>query len=601
LPPRERQCLAHCLFFLLSLFGVALAAAGAQSPLPSPAKIDHLAPNPPKLVLQIVADQLRGDVLTRYHDRFEAGGFRYLMDHGVWYTDANHLHAATQTAVGHATLATGAYPSRHGIVANNWYDPKANTFQDVFADPQTTLIGISPAAPGSSPARILTTTFSDELAISTAGNARIFAVSVKDRGAIPLAGHSGKAFWFSNSNGRFISSTYYYDRQYPDWVKDWNAQKRSDRWVGKKWELLHDRSTYLYANQKPLQVDVMGYGATFPHPFGSNDSPRDAYYPKVTVSYAGDELTLEFAEALIDKEKLGRHAVPDYLGISFSGNDLVGHFFSNTSLEAEDVLLRLDHDLALLFAFIDRQPGLGLKNTLIVLAGDHGIAEDPDYLRQLRIPTGRIEVEDLSDTVAAALQTRYGVDNLLVDAFSSSDPTEEVGGFSAPYLYLNRAAIQDAKLTLEEVERTAAEAAMTVPGIYLAAPCGDLGGAGATADAELIAQIRRNQNPRNSGDVYIVQQPQWQFDTNFASGEPGSIVDHGTPWAYDTYVPVIFAGMSLRPARVPRPIGTTDVAATLAARVGTKFPSGNTGVPLPEVVAPPAAISPRQGAPGKAR
>ena len=559
-------------FFVVLFIAQSQHLLNARAQDTSSQPINHLAANPPRLIVQIVVDQLRGDMLTRYHDRFEAGGFRLLMDQGIWYTDAHHPYAATQTAVGHATLATGAFPSRHGIVANNWYDPKTHAFREATADPSTSIVG-DPSTHGSSPVSLMTTTFSDELTISTDHRSKIFAVSVKDRGAIPLAGHTGKAYWFSNTSGRFVTSTYY-EKNYPAWVKRWNDQDRSGSWAGKTWTPLRDISTYLYADQPPYAPSEFGYGSKFPHPFGANEA-KDAYFPKLMVSYVGDELTLDFAEALISNESLGRGTVPDYLGISFSSNDLVGHFFTNTSPESEDVLLRLDHDLALLFEFIDKQPGLGLQNTLIVLSGDHGMAEIPAYLEHLGIPTGTVDHTALLAAVKDGLQTRYKRDDLFA-------------GYSTPYLYLDHSAIAAADLRLEEVQRTAAEAAMSVDGIYLAQPTSQLTETSLT-DAGLIERIQRNQYPGRSGDIYVVEDPQWQMGGAATGGEI-SIVDHGSPWDYDSFVPVLFGGLSLPAERISRPIATTDIAATLAGRVGTKLPSGNSGVELPEVIAAQPAI-----------
>ena len=554
-------------FFVVLLIAQSQHLLNARAQDTSSRPINHLAANPPRLIVQIVVDQLRGDMLTRYHDRFEAGGFRLLMDQGLWYTDAHHPQAATQTAVGHATLATGAFPSRHGIVANNWYDPKTHAFREAVADPSTSVVG-DPSKKGSSPVSLMTTTFSDELTISTDHRSKIFAVSVKDRGAIPLAGHTGKAYWFSDTSGRFVTSTYY-EKSYPAWVNRWNEQDRSGSWAGKTWAPLRDLSTYLYVDQPPYAPNLFDYGSSFPHPFGVNNA-KDAYYPKLMVSYVGDELTLDFAEALIDKELLGRNSVPDYLGISFSSNDLVGHFFTDTSPEAEDVLLRLDHDLALLFEFIDKQPGLGLQNTLIVLSGDHGIAEVPAYLQHLGVPTGTVDQKAFLAKINDSLRTRYKRGDLLA-------------GYSTPYLYLDHSLIAAAGLQLEEVVQTAAKAAMSVDGVYLAQPTSQLAETSLT-DAALIERIQRNQYPARSGDIYVVEYPQWQMGGAATGGEI-SIVDHGSPWDYDSFVPVLFGGMALPAERISRPIATTDIAATLAGRVGTKLPSGNSGVELPEVTA----------------
>lgn len=523
----------------------------------------------PKLVLQITVDQLRGDEPFRYRHRYVPRGFRYLFERGVWYSSATHPHSHTVTAAGHTTLATGAYPSRHGIIADSWFDEATGQPVNAFKDTQYPLVGASAGSSGASPQRILTSTFSDELNIATGSRAKIFAVSVKDRGAVPMAGHTGKAFWFSTETGDFVSSTYYY-KSYPEWVTSWNRQKRADAFSGQSWNLLYDRATYRYAQVPLFAQNLFGYGNTFPHPFGMPNQQPPLFYTKLTVSPAGDELTLQFAEELIKRERLGADDIPDYLGISFSSTDFVGHIFGPSSLEGEDNLLRLDRTLARLFSFIDER--VGLNNTLIVLAGDHGAPEVSGYLALLGINTGRLTEQQIGDEGKQALKARFGRDDLVLS-------------YQHPYFYLNRALIESAKLDEVEVERVVARAVMNLDGTAFAVSCTDLRRGGEEVDAELIAAIRRNQHPKRSGDVYVVQQPGWQVQAQPASGEPPSLIDHGSPWAYDAYVPVVFAGMSIPAASVSRPIYTVDVAATLTAFLTTNKPSGSAGSPLAEVLA----------------
>ncbi|MEJ2137797.1 MAG: alkaline phosphatase family protein, partial [Desulfofustis sp.] len=360
-------------------------------------------PSTPRLVLQITVDALRGDLPARYYDRLGENGFRYLWENGTVYTDAHHTHANTETVVGHATLATGATPAVHGMIGNVWFDRTENRTRynieddryrlltagaDVDKDAEIDSTQKAAKSEGRSPAAIMVTTFSDELAISTAGQAKIFAVSVKDRGAVTMAGHSGKAFWFSKASGEFVTSNYYYDT-YPDWVSEWNARNLTASYSGKSWELLNDQSTYLFgaADDRSWETDLAGYGRIFPHPFGAADGKY--FTTLLTISPAGDALTLDFAKALIVNEQLGADDVPDYLGVSFSSTDYVVHLFGPSSLESEDNMLRLDRTLADLFAYVDEK--VGLKNTLIVLSADHGTPEVPGYLNEFGIRAGYVD------------------------------------------------------------------------------------------------------------------------------------------------------------------------------------------------------------------
>ncbi len=309
--------------------------------------------NKPKLILQITVDQLRGDLPTRYYDRLGEGGFKYLWEKGIVFSNAHHEHANTETIVGHTTLATGAQPSVHGMVGNLWLDRKQGQSTYNIEDANYTLLSqgadvdakteIDPTqraarSEGRSPAAILVTTFGDELKANTAGKAKVFGVSVKDRGAVSMAGHAGKAFWFSKANGEFVTSNYYFD-QYPKWVTNWNSKKIAQQYAGKSWDLLHDKSSYLFGDtdDREWETDVGGFGRIFPHSYAKSD---DKYYTtQLTLSPAGDEITLNFAKTLLLEEKLGEDKVTDYLSVSFSSTDYVGHIFGPQVLSQKTIYL----------------------------------------------------------------------------------------------------------------------------------------------------------------------------------------------------------------------------------------------------------------------
>jgi len=552
-------------------------AWGADPALP---KGDALEPAP-RLILQITVDQLRGDLPGRFVRNMGEGGFRYLMNNGVWYGDAHHAHANTETIVGHTTLATGADPAVHGMIGNVWLDRQTGKLTYNIEDPKYRILTpgadvnkateIDPtqkvaSTDGRSPAAILGSTFSDELAIYTGGRAKIFGVSIKDRGAVSMAGHAGKAFWFSKASGEFVTSSYYYDR-YPAWVNQWNQQKLPSSYSGKSWELLHEKSSYLFgdADDEPWETDFAGYGRVFPHPYGSD---KDKYFTtRLTLSPAGDDLTLAFAKTLIDAEQLGQHDVTDYLSISFSSTDYVGHIFGPSSLEMEDNLLRLDRTLAELFAFVDKR--IGLQNVLIVLSADHGGPEAPGYLNSLGIPAKYMTPEKWDKEPAiSALKQKFGIGKELIQSYRH------------PYVYLNREAIREKGLDEAVVEKAVVEELMKFDGVDLAISSTALS-EGNLPNTPLIQSVLRNYNPRRSGDIYVV------FDQHcFINDFDGLTVTvtHGSPWNYDNFVPVVFAGGKLAARRVYRPIETVDVAPTLSAIVGAKPPSGSRGAPLPEVL-----------------
>jgi predicted AlkP superfamily pyrophosphatase or phosphodiesterase len=388
-----------------------------------------------KLVLQITVDGLRGDLLNRYEDGFGKGGFRLLMEKGIVYTNAHYQHANTETIVGHTTLATGTFPSQHGMIGNVWFDREAGELAYNIEDPDHPILAtrenesvgeqVDPAqkksrTQGRSPAVILAPTFGDGLAAYYGGRSKIFGVSGKDRSAVSMAGHVGKAFWYSTNTGDFVTSTYYYD-VYPDWVSNWNARRKAEGYGGKSWSLLNDASSYLLGGQddRPYEADLKGYGRVFPHPFGPVDDTLFA--TRILVSPIGDRLTLDFSKALIQHEHLGQDDIPDYLSISFSSVDAVNHFFGPSSLENEDVVVQLDRTLADLFSFIDKT--VGLKHTLVVLAADHGMADMPEYMTELGFEAGRLQPDEIVKT-ANEVGKRFGI-------------YEVVRFFYRPYLYLD--------------------------------------------------------------------------------------------------------------------------------------------------------------------
>lgn len=535
---------------------------------------------PVRLVLQITVDQLRGDLIDRYAAGFGTNGFRRLLKDGAFYVNAHHRHANTETVVGHTTLSTGADPAVHGMVANVWLNRATGELNYNVQDADYPLVGegggvdvkteIDPTqrlatTQGRSPRSIQTTTIGDEIALSLGPNAKVFGVSIKDRGAIAMAGHAGKAYWFSKSEGRMVTSTFYMNA-YPDWVEAWNAKGVPASYANTSWELLAEPSTYIFgdADDMPWETDFPGYGRTFPHAYG----PANGKYftTLLTVAPAGDEIVLDFAKALMAAEKIGADKVTDYLSISFSSTDYVGHFFGPSSLESEDNLHRLDRTLAKLLAHVDKT--VGLDRTLVVLSADHGASEAPGYLNSLGIGGSNFNFDAIDRSEAiAALKAEFGVAEELVDQFFQ------------PYLYLNRKAIEARGLDLAVVSRRVAEELRKFPGIAYAVSSQDLR-AGAVARTSITNAVLANFHKDRSGDIYVVFEPHWfvaDFDGQSVTGS------HGSPWIYDTHVPVIWMGPGIKAGRIGRRVETVDVAPTIAAYLRVRYPSGTRGQVLKEV------------------
>jgi len=564
----------------------AIAAIAISSCMPakqsaSSLKVEDTQGSRPKLILQITVDQLRGDLPTRYYNRLGAGGFRYLWENGVVYRNAHHAHANTETIVGHTTLATGAHPSGHGMVGNLWFDRETGFTTYNVEDPNYRLLTVgadvdkdteidptqrAARSEGRSPAAILVSTFADELRSNTGGKAKVIGVSVKDRGAIAMAGHSGTAYWFSKASGEFVTSTYYLDR-YPDWVTAFNKQQPAQRYANTSWNLLHDQGSYLFGDtdDREWETDVAGFGRVFPHSFG--DGTSRYFTTWLTLSPAGDELVLDFAKLALVNEQLGDDDITDYLSVSFSSTDYVGHVFGPSSLEGEDNILQVDRTIAELLAFVDQQ--VGLDNTLIVLSADHGGPDAPGYLNSMSIPAGYVEPDTWDRQPAIdRIKEQFRIKGDLIETYDH------------PYLYFSADVKSNQLINHEELEAAVIEELSKFPGVSLAVSSTALR-RGNLPNTALYRSVVNNFNSKRSGDIFIVFEPNW-----FINDFDGLTVaaTHGSPWRYDTYVPIVFAGAGLAATTVDRKVLTVDIAPTLSAYLGIKAPSGSVGTPLPEVV-----------------
>ena len=527
-----------------------------------------------RLVLQITVDGLRADLPMRSLGSFGDGGFRYLLDNGTVFTNAHYEHANTETIVGHATLATGAQPSVHGMTGNVWRDAATDELTYNIEDPDYLPLPVrdtnnegdqvDPAqllarTTGRSPRSLLAETLSDKMRSYSGKKSKIFAVSAKDRAAVAMGGHSGKAFWMSTDSGDFVTTTYYFDT-YPEWVANWNAERKAKQFAETQWTLLDDVETYAMAHQddRPYETDLRGFGRTFPHQFGS--AGNKLVYTQVVASPRGDALLADFAKTLIANESLGQDGETDYLSVSFSGVDAVNHFFGPASLESEDMIRQLDRTLADFLEFVDQQ--VGLDKTLIVLSADHGMAEAPEYMQSIGIQAGRLLPQMIIDAANG-----IGAELLDID--------EIVKYYYRPYLYLHEDKIAAKGIELGEAQESVADELVKETGIYAAVT---KAGFHTIVNDEVARRVRNNYHPERAGDIYIVQDPYW---FNF---DPGPVaVMHGSPWRYDTHVPVIFAGPGVQAGTVHRQIQPADVAPTLAALLGMSPPGSAQGTVLPEV------------------
>lgn len=518
----------------------------------------------PALVVVIVIDGLPQEQVVKYRDLYGPGGFRRLLDDGAWFGNAHHGHAVTLTGPGHATVLTGTYPYRHGIIANEWTD--RNTLGQVYCtgDEAHKYIGDDTRKlDGTSPANLRVSTVGDELKYANNGQSKVIAVSGKDRGSILLAGKRGTAYMFMDKSGRFASSSYYM-KEHPDWHTRFYAAKPQDKWMGQSWTLLLPEAAYARSmpEGQPWHRAFVGGSRGFPFALPKGEKPAD-YYSQLMRTPFGDEATLDFARAAIEGEGLGRNpaGVTDILGISLSTHDYVNHAFGPESRVSQDHLLRVDRALAAFFDYLDRR--IGMDKVLITLTADHGFMNAPEYSMGIGLGGARLNSPKLMADLNEALSARFAVKSLAVR-------------FSYPTIVLDQAAIAKSFLNRGEVEATAQRFLSQYMGVAAVFTRTQLE-SGDLPDLPIKAQVLRAWNRELSGDLYVVQAPFTLWG--------GNVVTHGSPYTYDTNVPLMFYGKTwIRPGKYPRAAAVADLAPTLSHLLEIRPPAASEGRVLDEIL-----------------
>jgi predicted AlkP superfamily pyrophosphatase or phosphodiesterase len=542
------------IFFLILVF-VKLHGQGA-----------YLPPDKPKLVIGIVVEELNYNQLEKFHDKLCENGIKKLINEGTYFKNASYEYLLTQSAPGHATIATGAEPSFHGITSDNWYTPLKNELINCTKDVSVNSVGGSFESGLHSPVNLLVSTFSDELAIATNKKAKVFGVGLKESSAIFSAGHTANAaYWFDNTTGTWMSSSYYISAL-PDWVNDFNAMKFSDTYLNSTWNLLRPAKDYADclpdSNSFEIGFNNINY---FPYdlkklrPGNTFSSKND--YSLLRETPFGNSLTTNFAIRLIQKERLGKDDVTDYLSICYSATDYIGHRFGPSSVEMGDAILRLDDDIKNLLTFIN--DSIGKKNVLIYFTAAHGISEIPAVLEKNRIPSGYFQQNQALQLLRSYLNAIYG-------------EGEWVKGYSERQIFLNRTLIEDARLSLDDVQKKVARFLVQFTGVEAAYPysafeANDFGNGN-------LKRIINNFSPQRSGDVIVILNPGWVEKVN------DFVTNYNSPYEYDSHVPLIWYGWTVNRATVTRQVNITDIAATLSTLCKIPYPNACTGEPMFELI-----------------
>jgi predicted AlkP superfamily pyrophosphatase or phosphodiesterase len=543
--------------------------------------------NRPKLVVGIVVDQMRYDYLYRYWSKFGSGGFRRLLGEGFSYESCHYNYVPTYTGPGHASVYTGTTPMHHGIVGNNWYERENNRGTYVTDDKTVQPVGGSVAAGQMSPAHLLTTTITDELRLATNFQSKVIGLSMKDRGSILPAGHAANAaYWYDGTNGAFITSTFY-AKALPDWVQKFNTAGHAAEYLNKPWTTLLPIGDYTESTPDDVAWESAFKGETkpvFPHDLpilsgatptavaatmrAAGEKPATAKPPQnldlIRSTPFGNSLTADFALEALRAEQLGQGSQTDFLAVSFSSTDYVGHQFGTTAIETEDTYLRLDRDLARLLDGIDKQVGKG--QALVFLTADHAADQAAGFLEAHRLPGGGVGPSVVRDTIQKVMQHRHGAGQWLLS-------------YENQQAYLNRPLIAQKGLDLAKVQNEVADILRAQPHITGAITATDLMH-GHWSEGLGMYQENGFYAPR-SGDVLAVLAPGWLE----AYGYPVvKGTTHGSSWAYDTHVPLLFWGWHVKHGESAAPVKIVDIAPTIARYLHIQEPSGCTGEPLLEVM-----------------
>ncbi|MEO6685169.1 MAG: alkaline phosphatase PafA [Dyadobacter sp.] len=515
----------------------------------------------PKLVVGIVVDQMRYDYLYRFYNKYSEGGLKRLINDGFNCRNNHYHYALTVTAAGHSAVYSGSLPAINGIVGNDWFDKTTGRKVYCTDDHDVATVGSANVTVGKmSPKNLLTSSVTDQLRIATNFRSKTIGVAIKDRASILPAGHAANgAYWFDSKTGNFVTSTYYMT-ELPKWVQDYNDKKMPSVYLKKGWSLLLpvDQYTESTPDDEPWEGKLPGVAKpVFPYELAG--LAGDAF-GVVTTTPWGNTITKEMAIAAIKGENLGKGKDTDFLAVSFSSPDRIGHAFGPTSIEQEDDYLKLDLEFADMLTFLDGWVGKG--NYTVFLTADHGGADVPAFWKEHKLPAGLLD----------AVKVEEAVRKSLADAFGKGDFVLASENYQ---LYLDHKLLKEKKISMSEAFEVVRTALLPIEGIADVLNLTDINKA--PLNTYQLELFKNNVNAKRSGDLQIIVQPGW-----FAGGATGT--DHGTPYNYDTHVPFLLYGWGVNKGETLRRTTIADIAPTISALLHILPPSGNVGNPVEEAL-----------------
>lgn len=512
----------------------------------------------PKLVVGVVVDQMRYDYLTRFWDKYGEGGFKKLVSKGFNLRNNHFSYIPTYTGPGHASVFTGSAPETHGIISNGWFDKFSEESVYCVGDPNVNSVGTTSDAGQMSPHRLITTSVADENRLHTQMKGKTIGIALKDRGAILPAGHTANAaYWFHGQDeGKWITSSFY-TNSLPAWVEKFNASGKAASYM-KPWNTLYDQSQYLESG-----VDVNTFEGGFQgkedtgFPYDLSDlKEQNGGYDLLKSTPYGNSITADFAIAALEGEALGQDEFTDFLTVSFSSTDYVGHNFGVNSKEVQDTYLRLDREIKRLLQALDEKVGEG--NYTLFLTSDHGGVHVPAYLQSVKIPAGYFDYGKFNQAMKSFLSEKFGKDNLILNTSNNQ-------------IFFDYDEVAKSGTSREELQKAIAHFALQFEQVNMVFTREQLEGTSYTEG--IASSVDRGFHQKRSGDVVIVLEP-----SVITYSRTGST--HGSGQNYDTHAPLIFYGKGIKSGNTLERTEIRDVAPTLSALLGIPFPNGSTGRPL---------------------
>ena len=516
--------------------------------------------NRPKLVVGIVVDQMRWDYLYRYYDRYSNSGFKRMLNEGFTCENTMLNYVPSYTAIGHSTIYTGSVPAIHGIAGNDFIVQATGESLYCTQDDNVQSVGTkdkNATAGKMSPFNLKASTVTDELKLATNFRSKVVGVSIKDRGSILPAGHAANAaYWFDGESGSWITSTWYMT-DLPKWLKDFNNKDMAKKYLDQNWNTIYPIDTYVQStNDDNIYEETYKGIDKVKFPIKTSDLVKKNGLGLIRSTPYGNTLTLDVAKLVIENEQMGNNQVTDFLAVSLSSPDYIGHQFGPNSVKVEDNYLRLDKDLSDFFAYLDQKVGKG--NYTVFLTADHGGAHNGQFLKDNKIPAGNWNTKMINEGLNKFLSGKFGADNLVLS----------LNNYQVNYNYKQISSSTD----MDDLREATIQYMQKVEGVAYVVETAKV--SEATIPAVIKEKIVNGYNRDLCGEIQVILKPGWYSDSDLKGAT------HGTWNPYDAHIPLVFMGWGIKHGSSNTEVYMTDIAPTVAALLHIQMPNGAIGKPI---------------------